>query len=42
MNYEVSFFKRDIDDIIYIKVKFIYNNGVEYIKDIIEDIIMGL
>lgn len=42
VNYEVSFPKRDIDDIIYIKAKLTYNNGVEYIKDITEDITMGL
>ncbi|AXU71154.1 TPA: hypothetical protein ACG3R3_001009 [Clostridioides difficile] len=42
VNYEVSFPKRDIDDIIYIKAKLTYNNGVEYTKDITEDITMGL
>ncbi len=42
MNYEVSFPKRDIDGIIYIKAKLTYNNGVEYTKDITEDITMGL
>ncbi|KPI55830.1 hypothetical protein IM33_06600 [Clostridioides difficile] len=42
VNYEASFPKRDIDDIIYIKAKLTYNNGVEYIKDITEDITMGL
>lgn len=42
VNYEVSFPKRDIDGIIYIKAKLTYNNGVEYTKDITEDITMGL
>lgn len=42
VNYEATFPKRDISDIVYIKAKLTYHNGVEYIKDITEDITMGL
>ncbi|NMS88978.1 hypothetical protein HGQ85_03480 [Clostridioides difficile] len=42
INYEATFPKRDIGDIVYIKAKLTYNNGVEYIKDITEDITMSL
>ncbi|MFL8673261.1 hypothetical protein [Clostridioides sp. GD02404] len=42
VNYEVTFPKRDIGSIVYIKAKLTYNNGVEYIKDITEDITMSL
>lgn len=42
VNYEAAFPKRDIDDIVYIKAKLTYSNGVEYIKDITEEVTMGL
>ncbi|KPI51567.1 MULTISPECIES: hypothetical protein [unclassified Clostridioides] len=42
VNYEATFPKRDIGSIVYIKAKLTYNNGVEYIKDITEDITMSL
>ncbi|MCC0678784.1 hypothetical protein IC218_00755 [Clostridioides sp. ES-S-0005-03] len=42
VNYEANFPKKDINDIIYIKAKLTYNNGIEYIKDITEDISVGL
>lgn len=42
VNYEASFPKRDIEDIVYIKAKLTYSNGVEYIKDITEEVTMGL
>lgn len=42
VNYEAAFPKRDIDDIVYIKAKLTYSNRVEYIKDITEEVTMGL
>lgn len=42
VNYEATFPKRDIGNIVYIKAKLTYSNGVEYIKDITEDVTMGL